>query len=76
MYPVSGAFSTFGTRFVSPALGFTLGEFKIRLLMNRYEMYGRLELLVAMVRIKSENQIFGSLKFIKHYLEVVFQFVS
>jgi len=25
MYPVSGAFSTFGTRFVSPALGFTLG---------------------------------------------------
>ncbi|KDR69445.1 hypothetical protein GALMADRAFT_1352458 [Galerina marginata CBS 339.88] len=25
MYPVSGAFSIFGTRFVSPALGFTLG---------------------------------------------------
>ncbi|KAF9461615.1 amino acid permease/ SLC12A domain-containing protein [Collybia nuda] len=25
MYPVSGAFSAFGTRFVSPALGFTLG---------------------------------------------------
>ncbi|CAA7259463.1 unnamed protein product [Cyclocybe aegerita] len=25
MFPVSGAFSTFGTRFVSPALGFTLG---------------------------------------------------
>jgi len=25
MYPVSGAFSVFGTRFVSPALGFTLG---------------------------------------------------
>ncbi|KAF9535180.1 amino acid permease-domain-containing protein [Crepidotus variabilis] len=25
MYPVSGAFSTFGSRFVSPALGFTLG---------------------------------------------------
>ena len=28
MYPVSGAFSTFGTRFVSPALGFTLGTSK------------------------------------------------
>jgi len=27
MYPVSGAFSTFGARFVSPALGFTLGSF-------------------------------------------------
>ncbi|KAG1736432.1 amino acid permease/ SLC12A domain-containing protein [Suillus paluster] len=25
MFPVSGAFSVFGTRFVSPALGFTLG---------------------------------------------------
>ncbi|KAI5999785.1 amino acid permease-domain-containing protein [Pisolithus orientalis] len=25
MYPVSGAFSVFGSRFVSPALGFTLG---------------------------------------------------
>jgi amino acid permease len=25
MYPVSGAFSTFGTRFVSPGLGFALG---------------------------------------------------
>ncbi|KAF7975604.1 hypothetical protein HWV62_9179 [Athelia sp. TMB] len=25
MYPVSGAFSVFGTRFVSPAFGFTLG---------------------------------------------------
>ncbi|KAG1738782.1 amino acid permease/ SLC12A domain-containing protein [Suillus lakei] len=25
MFPVSGAFSTFGSRFVSPALGFTLG---------------------------------------------------
>ena len=31
MYPVTGAFSTFGTRFVSPALGFTLGEFKFKL---------------------------------------------
>ena len=26
MFPVSGAFSVFGSRFVSPALGFTLGE--------------------------------------------------
>lgn len=25
MFPVSGAFSVFGSRFVSPALGFTLG---------------------------------------------------
>ncbi|KAF9008046.1 amino acid permease-domain-containing protein [Cyathus striatus] len=25
MFPISGAFSTFGSRFVSPALGFTLG---------------------------------------------------
>ena len=27
MYPVSRAFSTFGSRFVSPSLGFTLGVF-------------------------------------------------
>ena len=33
MYPVSGAFSTFGTRFVSPALGFTLGKFKLQLVI-------------------------------------------
>ena len=33
MYPVSGAFSTFGTRFVSPALGFTLGEFKFQVII-------------------------------------------
>ena len=33
MYPVSGAFSTFGTRFVSPALGFTLGEFKLQVIV-------------------------------------------
>ena len=26
MFPVSGAFSVYGTRFVSPALGFTLGK--------------------------------------------------
>ena len=31
MYPVSGAFSVFGTRFVSPALGFTLGEYYPRI---------------------------------------------
>ena len=36
MYPVSGAFSTFGTRFVSPALGFTLGESSYYL--NKYEL--------------------------------------
>ena len=58
MYPVSGAFSTFGTRFVSPALGFTLGEFKsfkvsLEQLLNNLD--DRLELLVAMVRrIKME----------------------
>ena len=33
MYPVSGAFSTFGTRFVSPALGFTLGEIKLHVII-------------------------------------------
>ena len=40
MYPVSGAFSTFGTRFVSPAFGFTLGEFKISnyYYMKKYEL--------------------------------------
>ena len=32
MYPVSGAFSTFGARFVSPALGFTLGEIKLHVI--------------------------------------------
>ena len=53
MYPVSGAFSTFGTRFVSPALGFTLGEFYASsYYLSRYEMDGRLELLVSMVRFK------------------------
>lgn len=26
MFPVSGAFSVFGSRFVSPALGFALGN--------------------------------------------------
>jgi len=26
MFPVSGAFSVFGSRFVSPAFGFTLGN--------------------------------------------------
>ena len=29
MYPVSGAFSVFGSRFVSPALGFTLGKLSV-----------------------------------------------
>ena len=39
MYPVSGAFSTFGTRFVSPALGFTLGEFMFQSVnLNKYEI--------------------------------------
>ena len=40
MYPVSGAFSTFGTRFVSPALGFTLGEFMFQsyYFWNKYEI--------------------------------------
>ena len=36
MYPVSGAFSTFGTRFVSPALGFTLGKFKPQIIIKIY----------------------------------------
>ncbi|KAJ8594082.1 hypothetical protein M405DRAFT_809739 [Rhizopogon salebrosus TDB-379] len=41
MYPVSGAFSVFGTKFVSPALGFTLGwtywfEWYICLLVNLF----------------------------------------
>ena len=48
MYPVSGAFSTFGSRFVSPSLGFTLGEFvasKPTLLI----MISRVELLAPMV---------------------------
>src|SRR4051794_13784236 len=54
MYPVSGAFSVFGTRFVSPALGFTLG---------RHPCYGwdwrcfhgaiRLELLAAVESLYS-----------------------
>ena len=54
MYPVSGAFSTFGTRFVSPALGFALGEFQfLSCYLNKHEMddSDRLELLVAMVSI-------------------------
>lgn len=35
MFPVSGAFSVFGSRFVSPALGFTLGNFKLLELESR-----------------------------------------
>ena len=34
MYPLSGAFSTFATRFVSPALGFTLGGFKLQVMIK------------------------------------------
>ena len=34
MYPLSGAFSTFATRFVSPALGFTLGGFKLQVMIQ------------------------------------------
>lgn len=37
MYPVSGAFSVFGTRFVSPALGFTLGtELALNLIAHSF----------------------------------------
>ena len=48
--PVTGSFAVFGTRFVSPALGFSLGTF----IWNqesvpRLTLYCRLELLVAMV---------------------------
>ena len=34
MYPVSGTFSTFGTRFISPALGFALGKFKPQIIIE------------------------------------------
>lgn len=34
MFPVSGAFAVFGTRFVSPALGFTLGEDQVQTVIN------------------------------------------
>ena len=52
MYPVSGAFSVFGTRFVSPALGFTLGKeskFAQCILEDSDASASRLELLVTMV---------------------------
>jgi amino acid permease len=52
MYPVSGAFSVFGTRFVSPALGFTLGEFIYELTAFAHitiSFFFRMELLAAMV---------------------------
>lgn len=52
MYPVSGAFSIFGTRFVSPALGFTLGKVAIchstRISLTVSSRFRRMELLAAM----------------------------
>ena len=50
MFPVSGAFAVFGTRFVSPALGFTLGGFSCALrLIHLMFCLDRVELLAAMV---------------------------
>jgi len=51
MFPVSGAFAVFGTRFVSPALGFTLGGFSCALrLIHSMFYFDRVELLAAMVK--------------------------
>jgi len=48
MYPVSGAFSVFGTRFVSPALGFTLGmPINDRYSRIKIDLCNRMELLAA-----------------------------
>ena len=49
MYPVSGAFSVFGTRFVSPALGFTLGKITLASNLAGLLINVRMELLVSMV---------------------------
>lgn len=49
MYPVSGAFSVFGARFVSPALGFTLGELFVCVAVEDFSFCLRMELLVTMV---------------------------
>ena len=50
MFPVSGAFAVFGTRFVSPALGFTLGGFSCALRSIYLKFFlDRVELLAAMV---------------------------
>lgn len=54
MYPVSGAFSVFGTRFISPALGFTLGEYQCS--FDRHPFWwrflsSRMELLAPMVSV-------------------------
>jgi amino acid permease len=38
MFPVPGAFSTFGTRFVSPGLGFALGKLLPSYYVNNYEI--------------------------------------
>ncbi|KAH7921088.1 hypothetical protein BV22DRAFT_1020021 [Leucogyrophana mollusca] len=48
MYPVSGAFSVFGTRFVSPALGFTLG----------WNYWFQCELTAAAIILQASRQIF------------------
>jgi hypothetical protein len=54
MFPVSGAFAVFGARFVSPALGFTLGGFSCALpLIHSMFCLDRVELLAAMVKSRS-----------------------
>ena len=50
--PVTGSFAVFGTRFVSPALGFSLGTYIWKNCLDSIRgltLYFRLELLVAMV---------------------------
>lgn len=39
MFPVSGAFSVYGTRFVSPALGFTLGMITVSVFRTTSDLF-------------------------------------
>lgn len=45
MYPVSGAFSVFGSRFVSPALGFTLGRPFVYYIPRRFTKYAQVGII-------------------------------
>ena len=45
MYPVSGAFSVFGSRFVSPALGFTLGRPFVYYIPWRFTKYAQVGII-------------------------------
>ncbi|KAG1758917.1 amino acid permease-domain-containing protein [Suillus occidentalis] len=60
MFPVSGAFSVFGSRFVSPALGFTLGVFQYRRLTYSFVMGSASELTAAAIILQDVQSVLGT----------------